>query len=61
MVGGGRGGVASSQAPPRFYLAAVEKNREKAWEQNYVTDQKWWTRSVRNVDSVCTESTISGP
>ena len=25
------------QAPPRFYLAAVAKNREKAWDQNYVT------------------------
>ena len=25
------------QAPPRFYLAAMEKNLEKAWEQNYVT------------------------
>jgi len=21
----------------------VEKNWEKAWEQNYVTDRKWWT------------------
>ena len=39
---------------PDFYLAAVEKNREKAWDQNYVTDRKWWTRLVRNVDSVCT-------
>ena len=29
--------LASSQAPPRFYLAAVEKNREKARDQNYVT------------------------
>jgi len=40
----------------------MEKNREKAWEQNYVMDRKWWTQLVRNVDSVCTtESTISGP
>ena len=31
-------------ATPRFYLAAVEKNREKAWYQYYITDQKWWTR-----------------
>ena len=38
--------------PDRFYLAAVEKNREKAWDQNYVTDQKWWTRLVQ------TESTL---
>jgi len=22
----------------------VEKNQEKAWDQNYVTDRKWWTR-----------------
>ena len=28
--------VASPQAPPRFYLAAMEKNQEKAWEQNYI-------------------------
>ena len=33
---------------------AMEKNQEKAWDQNYVTDWKWWTQSVRNVDSVCT-------
>ena len=27
-----------------------------------VTDRKWWTRLVRNMDSVCTtKSTISGP
>ena len=39
---------------PRFYLASMEKNREKAWDQNYVMDRKWWTRLVRNVDSVCT-------
>jgi len=32
----------------------MEKNREKAWDQNYVMDRKWWTRLVRNVDSVCT-------
>ena len=38
--------------PDRFYLAAVEKNQEKAWDQNYVTDQKWWTRLVQ------TESTL---
>ena len=42
------------QVPPRFYLAAVEKNWEKAWDQNYVMDRKWWTQSVCNVDSVCT-------
>ena len=33
----------------------MEKNREKAWEQSYVTDRKWWTRFV------LTESTISSP
>ena len=40
------------QATPRFYLAAVEKNREKAWYQYYVMDRKWWTWLVRNVDPV---------
>ena len=28
----------------------MEKNRKKACDQNYVTDRKWWTRLVRNVD-----------
>ena len=32
---------------PDFYLAAVEKNREKSWEQNLRHNQKWWTRLVR--------------
>ena len=48
----GGGGLARPQVTPRFYLAAVEKNREKAWYHYYVTDRKWWTRLVRNVDSV---------
>ena len=42
------------QATPGFYLAAVEKNREKAWGHCYATGWKWWTRLVCNVDSVCT-------
>ena len=49
--------LASSPGPsqilsPRFYLAAVEKNWEKAWDQNYVTDRKWWTWLVRNVATI---------
>jgi len=32
--------LASLQATHRFYLTAVEKNREKTWEHCYVTDQK---------------------
>ena len=35
-----------------FSLTAVDKNQEKAWDHKYFTDQKWWTRLVRNVDSV---------
>ena len=27
--------------PDSIYVAAMEKNQEKAWDQNYVTDQKW--------------------
>ena len=27
------------QATPRFYLAAVEKNQEKAWDQYYITSR----------------------
>ena len=30
------------------------ENLEKAWDQNYVMGQKWWTRLVCNVGSVCT-------
>ena len=44
-----------AHSTPRFYPAAVEKNREKAWDQNYVTKRKWWTPLVQ------TESTISAP
>ena len=40
---------------PDFISQPWRKIREKAWDQNYVTDQKWWTRLVQ------TESTISGP
>ena len=40
---------------PRFYLAAMEKNWEKACDQYYFTGQKWWTQYV------LTESTISSP
>ena len=29
----------------------LAKNREKAWYQYYVTERKWWTRLVCNVDS----------
>ena len=36
--------LASSQATPTFYLTVVEKNWEKAWDQYYVMDRKWWTR-----------------
>jgi len=32
----------------------MEKNQEKAWEHYYVTDQKWLTRLVHNVNLVCT-------
>ena len=40
--------VGSSLIPRqlRFYLLTWEK----AWEQYYVTDQKWWTQLVCNVD-----------
>ena len=44
--------VASSPGPSQIYLAVVEKNREKAWDQNYVTNRKWWTQLVQ------TESTL---
>ena len=31
-----------------------EKNLEKAWDHCCVTDRKWWTQLLHNVDSVCT-------
>ena len=53
------------QAPPRFYLTAVEKNREKAWDQNYVTTGNgglgyyvMWTR-FRNDGNVPTHNAAS--
>ena len=46
--------ISLSQATLRFYLAVMEINWEKAWDHCYVTDWKWWTRSVRNVDLVFT-------
>ena len=30
----------------------MEKNREKGWYQYYVTDWKWWTRFLHNVDLI---------
>ena len=33
--------------------AAMEKNREKAWDQNYVTDKKWWTWFVTHASVSC--------
>ena len=30
-----------------------EKSGEYVWDHCYVTGRKWWTRLVRNVDSVC--------
>ena len=45
--------VASSPGHSQIYLAAVEKkNWEKAWDQNYVMNRKWWTLLVCNVDLV---------
>ena len=45
-------GLALSLSPSQILSRSCGENREKAWDQNYVTDQKWWTWSVRNVDSV---------
>jgi len=30
----------------------MEKNREKAWDQSYVTDRKWWTRLVQTKSTI---------
>ena len=37
----------AAQATPSLYCAAME-NLEKVWDQNYVTDRKWWAQLVRN-------------
>ena len=37
----------------QIYLATVERRPGIKTMQNYVTDRKWWTWSVRNMDSVC--------
>ena len=44
--------LASSLGPFQILSHSCGENREKAWDQNYVTDRKWWTRLVR------TESTL---
>ena len=51
------------QATPRFYLTAAKKNREKAWDRYYFTDQKWWTPLLYEPSKhyVLPVSTISGP
>ena len=49
--------VASFPCHSQILSRSSGKNREKAWDQNYVTDRKWWTRLVRNVD---TEAEIWG-
>ena len=43
------------KAPPRFYLTAMEKHREKAWDQNYVMDWKWWTLLVQSESMLRTD------
>ena len=44
--------LASFPDHSQIYLAAVEKNQEKAWYQYYITDEDWWTQLVHNVDLV---------
>ena len=34
------------QATPRFYLTAMEKDQEKAWEHCCITGRKWQTQLV---------------
>ena len=38
--------VASTPGPSQIFLTAVEKNQEKAWDQNYVTDRPEMVDSV---------------
>ena len=42
----------------QIYLEAMEKNREKAWYQYYVTDRKWWTQ-FHNDGKVSTQHAAS--
>ena len=44
--------IDSSPGHSQILSHSCGENWEKAWDQNYVTDQKWWTRLVCNVDSV---------
>ena len=39
---------------PRIYFAAMEKNREKAWEHCHVMDRKWWTWLLRTKSTLRT-------
>ena len=47
--------IASSPGHSQILSRSCGENWEKAWDQNYVMDRKWWTRFV------LTGSTISGP
>ena len=46
--------LASSPGPSQILSHSRGEKSEKAWYQNYITNRKWWTRSVRNMNSVCT-------
>ena len=37
--------LASSPGPSQILSRSRGENWEKAWEQNYVTDRKWWTHA----------------
>ena len=45
--------VALSLGHSQILSYSCGENREKVWDHCYVTDRKWWTRLVCNVDSVC--------
>ena len=38
------GDVASSPGPSQILSRSRGEKSGKAWDQNYVTDRKWWTR-----------------
>ena len=48
------GGRSLASSPGHSQILAVEKNREKAWDQNYITDWKWWTRLVQTKSTLHT-------
>ena len=54
--------LTSSLGHSQILSGSRGENREKVWDQIYITNQKWWTRLVQSESMLCTDRvTISSP